>query len=96
VLGESREADEWAERALAIDPTDGSAQYNVACYYAQAGERDKAFACLERGGFHSLAWMRNDPDLAPLRADSRFAGILQRLEIAQSVAPGARGPARES
>jgi TolB-like protein/Tfp pilus assembly protein PilF len=78
-LNKKQQADEWAKRALAIDPSDGSTQYNVACFYAQAGEPDKAFACLEKGGIHSVAWLQNDPDLDPIRPDPRFNAIIQRL-----------------
>jgi adenylate cyclase len=77
-LGALEEADAWAERALAIDPTDGSTLYNVACYYAQCGQVEKAFDCLSRGGIHSVAWMEHDPDLEPLRADPRFDELLRK------------------
>jgi tetratricopeptide (TPR) repeat protein len=78
-LGKKQQADEWATRALDIDPSDGSTQYNVACFYSQAGEPEKAFACLEKGGIHSVAWLQNDPDLDPIRQDPRFNAVLQRL-----------------
>ncbi len=43
-LGELDRAKDWAERALAIDPEDGLAKYNVACFYSlagRAGTRDR-------------------------------------------------------
>jgi tetratricopeptide (TPR) repeat protein len=76
--GQKQEANEWAERALAIDSSDGSTLYNVACYYAQAGEADKAFECLDRGGIHAVTWMTNDPDMDPIKDDPRFEKILKR------------------
>jgi adenylate cyclase len=81
-LGDVEQGKEWAERAMEIDPSDGSTQYNVACFYAQAGESDKAIACLENGGIHSLAWMQHDPDLDPIRDDPRFQAILSRMSEA--------------
>lgn len=77
--GKKQQAEEWAKRALEIDPSDGSTQYNVACFYAQVGEVEKAIACLEKGGIHSVAWMQSDPDLDPLRQEPRFKAILQKL-----------------
>ncbi len=82
--GQEQKANEWAERALAIDPTDGSTLYNVACFYAQAGNADKAFDCLDRGGIHSVAWMDVDPELDPIRDHPRFDEILQRYTAAKS------------
>jgi hypothetical protein len=38
-LGELDLAKEWAGRALAIDPDDGLAKNNVACFYPLVGER---------------------------------------------------------
>ncbi len=78
--GEKAKAYEWAERALAIDPEDGSTLYNLACFYASTGEHDKALDCLERGGIHSLEWVAVDPDLDPIREDPRFKKVIGRLK----------------
>lgn len=77
--GEKAKAYEWAERALAIDPEDGSTLYNLACFYASTGELDKALDCLERGGIHSAEWMAVDPDLDPIRDDPRFKKVMERV-----------------
>ena len=53
--------------------------YNVACNLATLGEKEKSLDYLERAVTHgavSLAWMRNDEDLASLRDDPRFAELL--------------------
>ncbi len=49
-------------------------QYNLACYHALAGDRDRALACLARAielGFDASG-IDTDPDLATLRDDPRF------------------------
>jgi tetratricopeptide (TPR) repeat protein len=53
--------------------------YNIACAYALLGDRDKAFAALEKAlamGFLNLDGLRADPDLASLRDDPRFARLV--------------------
>jgi adenylate cyclase len=77
-LGRKKEADAWIERALAIDPGDPATRYNIACFYAQVGEVDKAFGFLENT-VTSRSWAENDPDLEPLRADPRFKVLMERL-----------------
>ena len=47
-FGERDRAREWADRALAIDPDDLIAQYNVACVYAQLGDLEEAMDLLEK------------------------------------------------
>lgn len=46
--GKEDQALKWAEQILRDNrDTDGSVNYTVACLYAQAGETDKAFDCVE-------------------------------------------------
>jgi tetratricopeptide (TPR) repeat protein len=53
--------------------------YNIACAYAQLGDKDQAFAWLERAlamRFLNLELAMTDDDLAPLRADPRFQRLI--------------------
>ncbi len=77
-LGRKDDAYAWNDRAIAIDPEDPSTLYNIACFYAQVGEIDKAFDCLENS-ITSRSWAENDPELEPLRADPRFKALMERL-----------------
>jgi adenylate cyclase len=77
-IGERDKAFEWADKAVAIDPTDGNTRYNVACFYAQLGEADRAFEFL-RGSIASRSWAENDPELDPIRGDPRFQEFLATL-----------------
>ncbi|HYL05711.1 MAG TPA: winged helix-turn-helix domain-containing protein [Thermoanaerobaculia bacterium] len=63
--------------------------YAVAAFELDAGNPDAAFAALERavaGHDPMVVMMAVDPELAPLRADRRFAALLHRLGL-----PPARG-----
>jgi adenylate cyclase len=81
-LGERDRAREWAARALAIDPDDSFAQYNVACAYAQIGDIDDAIDLLEkvmpRG--EKMLWHQNDSDLDPVRSHPRYKKLLETIE----------------
>jgi adenylate cyclase len=78
-IGEREKAYEWADKAIAIDPDDGNTRYNIACFYAQVGEADRAFSFL-RGSIASRSWADNDPELDPIREDPRFREFLATLE----------------
>jgi adenylate cyclase len=77
-LGRKEEACAWIERAIAIDPDDPSTRYNIACFYAQIGELDKALEYLEHS-ITSRSWAESDPELEPLRSDPRFQALMERL-----------------
>lgn len=58
--------------------------YAVALVYASLGQRDSAFAWLERGvaeRTHWLVWLRRDPRWAPIRSDPRFEILASRLKL---------------
>jgi TolB-like protein/thioredoxin-like negative regulator of GroEL len=78
-LGEEEQARSWAARALEVDPNDPAIRYNLGCFYARAGDADKAFECLE-GSIRSRSWIENDADLDSLREDPRYRRLLERLE----------------
>ena len=78
-LGQRDRAFDWAEKSLAIDPSDPAIRYNMGCFYAQAGEIDKAFECLE-DSITSRTWFENDLDLEPLREDPRYQELLGNLD----------------
>jgi DNA-binding SARP family transcriptional activator/TolB-like protein/Tfp pilus assembly protein PilF len=58
--------------------------YAVALVYASLGNRDSAFAWLERGvgeRTHWLVWLNRDPRWAPLRSDPRFAALVREVGL---------------
>jgi adenylate cyclase len=83
-LGEPQRAREWAERALAIDPDDVVAQYNVACVYSIIGEIEKAIQFLQvvlpKSSYYQTMWFKNDSDLNAIRGDVRFLKMFDLIE----------------
>jgi DNA-binding SARP family transcriptional activator/Tfp pilus assembly protein PilF len=58
--------------------------YAVALVHASLGQRDSAFAWLDRGvaeRTHWLVWLRRDPRWAPIRSDPRFETLAMRLKL---------------
>lgn len=72
--------------AIRLGFNTADAQYNVACTFALEGRKDEAFAALRKSlemGFNKLRLLRSDPDLANLRGDARFAGIVREIEAGE-------------
>jgi adenylate cyclase len=82
-LGDGARAREWAARALAIDPDDIVAQYNIACVYSMLGDLDCALDLMETllpySSTYHVHWFRNDSDLDPLRGLPRFQKLLESV-----------------
>jgi TolB-like protein/Flp pilus assembly protein TadD len=80
-MGEPERAARWVERALVVDSDEPIIDYNAACVYVRLGRFDDAIRCLEGSVGHgglSRDWVRNDPDLDPLRGDPRFQAIVSQ------------------
>ena len=82
-LGEKDEAEEWMKRSMEGAPRDSIVHYNATCFYALAGEKDKALDCLERClvkvGNISREWLEHDSDLDRIRSEPRFREIVDTL-----------------
>ncbi|MCO4316570.1 adenylate/guanylate cyclase domain-containing protein [Phyllobacterium sp. 21LDTY02-6] len=83
-MGDKQRAIEWADRALAIDPDDVVAQYNVACVYSIIGETEKAIQLLQtvlpKSSYYQTMWFRNDSDLDAIRGDVRFTDMFKVIK----------------
>ncbi len=78
-MGEPDRAASWIARAVAIDKDEAIIQYNAACVYVALGRLDDAIEALEtaaRVGVIARDWMKNDPDLDPVRDNPRFAALI--------------------
>ena len=78
ILEQHDRAQEWIERALALNPDDPATRYNAACFFSKNGDIDRALDCLENS-IISRTWIENDADLDPLRDHPRFQAILDAL-----------------
>ena len=81
-LGLMERGREFAARARTMRPDDPMTLYNLGCIYACTGAVDEAFDCLHAAVDHGLTqrgWFENDGDLARVRRDARFSGLLARL-----------------
>ncbi len=83
-LGNKEKALEWTEKAIEIGGRDPATLYNAACLFALIGEYDRCFQCFEtavENGFSNRPWLENDPDLEPIRNDSRYRDLLDKIPI---------------
>lgn len=80
--GKRRQAEETL-RALKKNGLQGRDEYFYASIYAAMGDRDRAFAELERmvESRSAMSFVLADPQLDPLRSDPRFQQILRRANL---------------
>ncbi len=79
--GRLDEAIDVHRKAATFDEYHGIALYNLGCAYALSGRPDEAFEALGRSqaaGFSLRDHAEDDSDLESIRADSRFAALLER------------------
>jgi TolB-like protein/Flp pilus assembly protein TadD len=77
-LGRREEAIAEGAAALELAPGDSLMLYNVACLYAQLGEKKRAIATLRdaiAAGVTNFQWMIRDPDLTCLHDDPEFVEL---------------------
>ena len=75
VAGDYARAVEIASEGLEDWPDHGNLNYQLACYHAQAGNRDEALHHLRRavaGDPRAREWAADDSDLDPIRDDPQF------------------------
>jgi adenylate cyclase len=87
VNGETDRALDWAERAELFAGNNPHINYNLGCCLVILGQTEKAIDCLEVQLTASpvyiagtLAWMKNDSDLAPLHGHPRYEALVAKLE----------------
>ena len=63
----------------------GGDHFLAARYYAQLGEKDAAFAALEKAAAlgQGVDLIKTDPELDNLRSDPRYADLLRRIGLPQ-------------
>jgi adenylate cyclase len=93
-LGDVAGARDWAARAIAIDPDDIVAQYNLACVYSVLGDVEQAIDLLDkllpRSSVYHIKWFDNDSDLDNIRHDPRFQQMIAAAMLERQRAEEAR------
>jgi adenylate cyclase len=94
--GNESVAEEWAHRAISIEPDNVVTSYNLACAFGALGKTDVAMDWLRRAipdspaGIRALIeWMEHDSSLEPLRGLPAFEALSDRLQSARQ-ATGAK------
>ncbi len=80
--GELEKALDQYQRALAIEPNNSIAHYNVACTYSRMRRIKEALDALERAvecGYRDVEWMEKDSDLDNIRDAERYKALVRRL-----------------
>lgn len=80
MTGRFEDSADAARMAVLLEPDCAPAYYDLACYYALAGEEGKALTALEAAlnkGFCDFEWVGRDPDLESLRNRDAFRNLLR-------------------
>jgi len=78
------EAIEAFSHSIGLGHRQATSMYNVACGYALLNDKDNALFWLNRSiaaGFDRGDLLRDDSDLDPLRSDSRFKELIQKVSF---------------
>ncbi|MGK2864927.1 MAG: TPR end-of-group domain-containing protein [Chitinophagaceae bacterium] len=81
-LAKFKPSDEYFEKAMAIS-AHGVFWYNRGCGYTHLGHKDKAFEALNKAadlGHNERKNYEADPDLVPLRSDTKWKLLLKKLK----------------
>jgi adenylate cyclase len=86
-LGDAARAEDWATRAISIDPGDPTLKYNLACTYVALGRPELALEWLQKIATEGAAshrwlgkWMSHDSALDALRDHPRFTALAAGLD----------------
>src|SRR6185369_9256020 len=83
-LGERKRAQEWARRAMAIDPDDPLDHYNLGCSLARMSKPEQALdlleACASKMSAEWIDWVKQDSDLISLHDHPRYKALIARGE----------------
>lgn len=84
LAGQTDKTREVLAELLALAETQHVSSYDLAILHSVLGEKDQAFAALERAydlRSEALVWLKVDPRLDPIRLDRRFIDLLRRVGL---------------
>tara|TARA_Y100000588_G_scaffold251542_1_gene266039 strand:- start:15 stop:431 length:417 start_codon:yes stop_codon:yes gene_type:complete len=76
-------------RLARLCPGDPLVHYNLACSYSLTGEYRRAYNALKKAlhhGYRDFDWLRQDPDLEPLRRQPIYVRIEEELSRRENAA----------
>ena len=79
-LGRIDEAKVKAARAIELSPNDPLMFYNVACFYANVGDKAPALQSLKNAissGYGFYEWIKRDPDLDSIRNEPEYIELMK-------------------
>jgi len=82
--GQRAKAEDAIKRLRDLEKTESVDSYNLAVIYVGLGDKDKAFAELEKsfnGRGYYVPLLTVDPFMDPLRDDPRFADLIKRTGL---------------
>ena len=82
-LGRDKEAEEWMDKLIALDPDDDGGYYNRACLYALMGRLEESLAALRTAfekGYRSFSHIRLDDDMDSIRDLPEFKALIREYE----------------
>ena len=78
--GRIDEANIKAARAIELSPNDPLMFYNVACFYANVGDKPRALQSLKNAissGYGFFEWIKRDPDLDSIRNEPEYIELMK-------------------
>src|SRR5262249_15429467 len=78
--GNIEEGKAKAARAIELSPNDPLMYYNVACFYANIGDKAMALKSLKdafNSGYRFFEWIKKDPDLDSIRNEPEYIELMK-------------------
>ena len=82
-LGRNKEAEEWMEKLIALDPEDAGNYYDKACLYSRMGRLEESVEALRvafEKGYRSFSHIRLDDDMDAIRDLAEFKVLMEEYE----------------
>ena len=87
-LGQDKEAEDWMEKVIALDPDESGNYYDKACLLARMGRLQESVAALRTAfekGHRNFAHIRLDDDMDPIRELPEFKELIAEYEAIHAV-----------
>ena len=82
-LGQDKEAEEWMDKIIALDPQDAGNYYDQACLYSRMGRLEDAVKALKSAfekGYRAFAHIEHDDDLDAIRELPSFKALFEEYK----------------